>query len=260
MSVLKPLIGVINLSKKLSNDDVKTMVIACQEQLKQDVAPHWHKESWYVIFYEDPKKISPRAYPIVIFDAPDAPGALGYHAERNGKPYGRVFVDPVIQNGGVILYDPYNPQNVSLSSVLSHEIIELFIDLNANQWADGPYIKQGSSYAYEACDPVQSNSYSKKIGGKDVSLSNFVFPSWFDPQNSSQTPVDFLNAAPGAFQLAPGGYMIVRDSVGAEQQVFAEIKMARWVQDMKKHISGRTSRRLANITLTKKKPWWKYLF
>ncbi len=257
--ILKQLIGVINLSTKLSNEDVKLMTIACQEQLNHDVAPHWHMESAFVIFYDDPKKISTRAYPIVILDAPDAPGALGYHCEAGGKPYGRVFVDPVINNNGVILYDPSNPQNVSISSVLSHEIIELFIDKNANQWADGPYIKQGNSYALEACDPVQGNSYSKKIAGKEVSLSNFILPSWFDPQNPPHIHVDFLQTVNGAFSLAPGGYMIVRNAAGNEQQVFGEIRMTAWLQDMKKHMSGRTSRRISNATKVVKKPWWKYL-
>jgi hypothetical protein len=256
MPILRPLIGVINLSKKISDDDVKTMVMACQDQLNHDVAPHWHMESWFVIFYSDPKQISPRALPMVIFDAPDAPNALGYHSEMNGKPYGRVFVDPVLQNGGAILYDPANPQNVSVSSVLSHEIIELYIDRDANQWADGPQIREGSSYAYEACDPVQGNSYSKTINGKKVSLSNFILRSWFDPQNPVGNPVDFMHTCPGAFQLAPGGYMIVRSAPRTEQQVFGAIKMATWQHAVKKYPMGRTSRRVANVV---KKPWWKYL-
>lgn len=262
MSILRPLIGVINLSKKISNDDVKIMVIACQDQLNKDVAPQWQMDSWFVMFYPDPKTASLRAYPVVILDSPDTPEALGYHAEMNGKPYGRVFVNPILENSGVVLHDPANPQNVSVSSVLSHDIIEMFLDKDASKWVDGPQTRHGNVYACEACDPVQENLYAIQVGKKLVSVSNFILPAWFDLHNSPHTPVDFLNTAPGAFSIAPGGYMIVRTAPGTEAELFATIKMPDWVHAMKKLSASRTTRRLAPAIkpVVEKKKWWKYLF
>ncbi len=257
MPLLKPLIGVINLSKKLSNDDVKMMVVACQNQLNEDVAPAWHAEPWFIVFYPDPKTISLRAYPIVIFDSPDGSDVLGYHAEKNGRPYECIFIEPIIANGGAILYNPIRPQTTSISTMLSHKIIEAFIDKHTNKWADGPAIHEGSSYAYEACDPVQGSSYTKQIGTRLISVSNFLLPSWFNVQNPISNPVDFINVAPGPFQPAPHGYMVVRNNQGDVQQVFGKIKLAEWVLALKTHHTGRTSRRLVQL---KKKTWWKYLF
>lgn len=254
---LKPLIGIINLSSNVSNDDVKKMVIAVQEQLKHDVAPAWGKDYWFVMFYSDPKTISPRAYPIVICDNDTTPGALGWHAERGGKPYGKIMTDPVLQSGGVALYDKKNPQNVTVASVLSHEVIETFCDPDINLWVDGPRIYQGSCYAMEACDPVENNSYVVKAGTVSVSVSNFVLPSYFDNQGTHEK-FDFLGVLTAPFTLAPGGYMVVREAPGTEQQVFAQTKPAQWRLDMKAHkLSSRSKLRMP---VTAKKKWWKYLF
>jgi len=253
---LRPVIGVVNLSSNVSNDDVTKMVIAIQEQIKTDVAPAWRRDYWFIIFYSDPKSISPRAYPIAIIDNDTTPGALGWHAEQNGRPYGKVMTNPVLQNGGVVLYDPNNPQNVSVASVLSHEIIEVFVDPYVNVWADGPQIDQGSCYAMEACDPVENNSYSNTASGVSVSLSDFVLPAYFDSQGANEG-FDFLNVLTAPFSLAPGGYMVVRSAPGTEQQVFGRVQPAKWRLEMKKNKF--ISRSKQRMLTAKRKKWWQYL-
>lgn len=257
MSTLRPLIGIVNLSTNVSNDDVKKMVIAVQEQLKHDVAPAWGKDYWFVVFYSDPKTMSPRAYPIVIVDNDSTPGALGWHAEQGGKPYGKVMTSPVLNNGGVPLYDPKNPENISVASVLSHEVIETFCDPDINVWIDGPQIAQGSCYAMEACDPVENNSYTVKVGKELVSVSDFVVPAYFNDQGANEK-FDFLGVLKAPFTLAPGGYMVVRQAPGTEQQVFGHMKPMQWRLDMKAHKLG--SRGKARMPVEKRKKWWKYLF
>lgn len=258
MSYLRPLIGIVNLSSNVSNDDVKKMVVAIQEQLKYDVAHAWNRDYWFVIFYSDPKLMSPRAYPIVIVDNDSTPGALGWHAEQGGKAYGKVMTDPVLQNGGVALYDPKNPQNVSVASVLSHEVIETFVDPFINVWVDGPKIRQGSCYAMEACDPVESNSYINTSAGVPVSVSNFVNRSYFIPDVPAGTKLDHLGVLTAPFSLAPGGYMVVREQPGTEAQVFGAIRPPDWKMKMKGHNLG--ARTKARMPVDKRKKWWKYLF
>lgn len=257
MSVLKPLIGVINFSKKLSNDDVKTMVIACQNQLNEDVAPNWHLEPWFIIFYSDPKTISPRALPIVIFDSPDTSEVAGYHAERNGKPYECIFIEPILNNNGAILYNPIRPNNVTISTYLSHKIIETFIDQYSNKWVYGPKTSKGNLYACEACDPVQGHSYTKIIGDQTVSVSNFLLPSWFNIQNTNNCPTDFMNVSPGSFRPASNSYVIVKNNYGEVDKIFNKEKMVDWLLKLKTHYTSRTFRR---FTQAEKTPWWKYLF
>lgn len=256
MSILKPLIGIINLSSNVSNDDVKKMVIAIQEQLKYDVAPEWDRDFWFVMFYSDPKTMSPRAYPIVIVDNDSTPGALGWHAERGGRPYGKVMTDPVLQNGGVALYDAKNPQNVSVASVLSHEVIETFIDPYINVWVDGPKTRHGSCYAMEACDPVESSSYVNKSSGVPVSVSNFVTLSYFVQDAAADCRFDHLGILNAPFSMAPGGYMVVRHEPGTESEVFGAIRPPEWKMEMKAHkLGARTKQRMP---ITTKKKWWKY--
>lgn len=256
MTYLKPLIGIVNLSSKVTNDQVKLMTVAIQEQLKNDVAPAWNRDYWFVMFYSDPKTISPRAYPIVIVDNDSTPGALGWHAEQGGRPYGKVMVDPVLQNGGVILYDPKNPENVSISSVLSHEVIETFCDPYVNVWVDGPQTRHGSCYAMEACDPVESSSYAVKVGKNQVSVSNFVCSTYFIQDIPAGTRLDHLGILTQPFSLAPGGYMVVRQEPGTETQVFAATPPAEWKMQMKAHkLGARTKRRMP---VAKKKKWWRY--
>lgn len=255
---LRPLIGIVNLSSNVSNDDVIKMVIAVQEQLKNDVAPAWGRDYWFVMFYADPKLMSPRAYPIVIVDNDATPGALGWHAEQGGKPYGKVMTDPVLQNGGVPLYDANNPQNVTVASVLSHEVIETFVDPDINLWVDGPQIAQGSCYAMEACDPVESNSYVVKTGPTLVSVSDFVTREYFIRDAPATSKFDFLGVLHAPFSLAQGGYMVVREAPGTEAQVFGHAKPAQWRLDMKAHKLG--SRGKMRMPVGKQKKWWKYLF
>lgn len=258
MTTLRPLIGIVNLSSTVSDEDVKKMVIAVQEQLKNDVAPAWGRDYWFIMFYPDPKTISPRAYPIVIVDNDQTPGALGWHAERGGKPYGKVMADPVLQNGGVVLYDHANPSNISIASVLSHEVIETFIDPFINVWVDGPETGQGSCYAMEACDPVESNSYAYKLGNMLVSLSNFVLPSYFLGDPAPGVTFDQMGILTSPFSLASGGYMVIRSEPGTETQILAATPPPAWKLEMKQHkFASRTKARMPAI---RRKKWWKFLF
>lgn len=258
MTYLRPIIGIVNLSSKVSNDDVIKMVVAIQQQLKDDVAPAWGRDYWFIMFFADPKAMYSRAYPIVIVDNDSTPGALGWHAEQGGKPYGKVMVDPVLQNGGVTLYDPTNPQNVSVSSVLSHEVIETFVDPYVNVWVDGPRLAQGSCYAMEACDPVESNSYTNKVSGVLVSLSNFVNRAYFLSDPAPGTKFDHMGVLSAPFSLAPGGYMVVRNQPGTEAQVYGTMMPPAWKVQMKQHkLASRTKFRMPVVN---RKKWWKYLF
>ena len=84
-------------------------------------------------------------------------------------------------------------------------------------------LAQGSEYAFELCDPVQNDSYHVSVNGTMVSLSNFIFPSWFNseakvPQN---LPFDYMSNLKAPFTMSDGGYMIVRQA-GQESQVLGE--------------------------------------
>ena len=154
-------------------------------------------------------------------------GALGYHALDNDVIDAFIFAGPVLQSGGVALYDANNPQNVSVASVLSHEVCEMVGDQFASFWADGPSImaqdgQTYNQYALELSDPVEGNSYVVEVGGVKVSVSNFVLPAWFNQQaTATDAPFDHLHLLTSPFSMTAGGYMIVRMGNNV-QQVFGD--------------------------------------
>jgi len=239
-------IAIINQSTKVSDADIATMTEACSFQLTNHVAPPWGMTPVPVVFYQKGAILPGDARPIAIIDQPDTDGALGYHTEDGGKIWGRVFVNPVLTASGVVLCDPANIQNTSVASVLSHEVIEMFIDPFINSWCDGPQLPQGQCYALEACDPVEADSYvvqvQTKAGPVNVAVSNFILPAWFDVQSQQKNGYDYLNKLTAPFTMTQGGYLELRSAPGAEQQIFGE-KYPDWRKDTKAHSLSRTSQR-----------------
>lgn len=215
VDALAPTINVINRSTVLNDPDFKLMVEACQIQLAQHVAPMWLRGSWNLVMNQPESD----GYPIVIMDDPDQAGALGYHTETpDGKVWGRVFTKPVIQGKGTML-----DGSLSVSAVLSHEVIEAYCDPNVNLWADRG---DGIMVAYEACDPVENDTYAVTTkSGVNVSVSNFVLPAWFDSQTPGGTKLDFMAKLSSPYTMSHGGYMVLLNSTnGKTRNVFGSIE------------------------------------
>lgn len=236
-------IAVINESTLVNNTDCDIMCQAIQKQLNLHVLPAWNMKSGTVKFYADKTKVPGYAWVVSILDSATVAGALGYHSEDSDKIDGFIFCQTILSNGGKVLYDAQNPQNFTVSSVLSHEVCEMVGDRYANFWADGPTITQGSEYALELCDPVEGDSYSIDVNGQLVSLSNFIFPSWFNAQATVplNLPFDYLKKLSKPFSMTPGGYMIVAQG-GQVSQVFGEA-MPEWKKEMKKAAFSRNQRK-----------------
>ena len=128
------LIAVLNQSTLVSDANAATMTRAVAAQVRFDVAPLWDRAPAAVVFFADPKEVPPTAHGIVIVDMiQDQPkGVLGFHTEsQGGKLWGVVAAKPELDNGRKIKTGDW-----SVSTVLSHEVLEMFIDPNCNLWAD----------------------------------------------------------------------------------------------------------------------------
>lgn|SRR5574337_125416 len=222
------LIAVINESTLVTNDQVNTMCQAIQVQLDLHVLPAWNMKAGTIKFYADKNKVPGYAWVVNMLDNSTQAGALGYHSEDNDKIDAFIFAGPVLQNGGVVLHDPHNPQNTSVASVLSHEVCEMIGDRFAGFWSDGPAVvasdgKTYTEYALELCDPVEGDSYDIIVNGQTVAVSNFIFPSWFNAQATvpENMPFDYLKKLTKPFSMTSGGYLIVRQA-GNYQWIFGE--------------------------------------
>jgi hypothetical protein len=227
------LIAILNQSTLVTNADAEAMTQAVAAQVRYDAAPIWDRSPAAVVFYTDPSAVPAAAHGIALVDTiqNQPQGVLGFHTEdQGGKLWGVVAAKPELDNGAKVTTGDW-----SVSSVLSHEVLEMFVDPNCNLWAnDG----QGSAYSFEVCDPVEAPSYT--VNG--VSVSNFVTPSWFDPLAPATAQFNKLSQLHAAFSILKGGY-VVYESAGKEQQKFGD-EFPEWRREMKAGPLARTRRRL----------------
>jgi hypothetical protein len=227
-------IAVVNESPDITDKQARLMTEACRLQIVKHVAPLWALEPWAVRFYTKEKYVPQDSLEIVILEDEENADALGYHHETpNGHRYGRVFTRPVLGDGGAVTEAAH-----SVSTVLSHEVIEAFIDPDINLWAEG---RPGEMWAYEACDPVQEDAYRIRANGRLVYVANFVLPTWFDLQNPKGTRYDYLRLVDKPFRMTSGGYAIFWNGTGAERIKYG--RRTRRRKDVKNHVAARSHRR-----------------
>ena len=240
------LIAVINESKLVTNAEVSTMCQAIQVQLDLHVLPAWNLKAATITFYADATKVPGYAWIVSMLDNSTQAGALGYHAEDNDKVDAFIFSEPVLSNGGVaMVFNPSNPDQYTVSATLSHEVCEMVGDRYAGGFSQGPQISTGNLYCQELCDPVENDSYPITVAGVQIAVSNFLFPSWFNPQatKAANAPFDYLKKLTAPFSMDAGGYMIIAslDNEGqvTAKHVFGE-KMPQWRRE---YVKGEFYRR-----------------
>jgi|SRR5215217_2393269 len=191
-------LAVINESTAITHADVVKAARKCDAQLQMHVAPAWNMIPPQIVSCENREQIPDDADILTILDQSDSPGHVGYHrVTPDGRPYLRVFVHPILIHGGEFLTG-----SLSVSSVMSHEICEWFVDRFLNVWVDGP----DGQYALEICDPVAEDTY--EIDG--VSVSNFVYRPFFDPQAPLTSQFDHLRIVKTPFTARPGCHLHVQ--------------------------------------------------
>jgi hypothetical protein len=175
---------------------IDAMRKALNVQLR-DVARVWGEYVFTVV--DDARR---QGFAIVLLDDSDAADALGYHdLDARGRPYARVFVDSILENGGTWMRGAS-----SLSATVTHEVCELVGDPTANHWVENA---RGSLVAVELCDPVESCAYTIGLrDGRRVSVSDFVYPDWFNPYVAAGTKVDHMGVLRKPFEIASDGYVI----------------------------------------------------
>jgi hypothetical protein len=231
------LIAILNKSTVVADTDVSAMTEAVHEQVRMDAAPHWERAPAAVVFYTDPGPVPADAHGITIVDTiQDVPkDVLGFHTEgRGGRIWGVVAAKPALDHGGQATTGDW-----SVSSLLSHEVLEMFVDPNCNLWADDG---KGSTYSLEVCDPVEAPTYT--VMG--ISVCNFVTPAWFNPRAPATAQFDKLGHVSAAFSIARGGYVVYEKAGQAHQQFGHDFPG--WRKKMKSGSLSRGGRRLTQAS------------
>lgn len=232
------LIALLNNSQRYRGREgiLNDMAVAVTYQLRMHVAPSWKVLPWRCVYYSDERNVPIGAYRLWVLDSSGAAGLLGYHGQDpGGNAYGRVFVDPIISRGGTDLLGPR-----SVSIVVSHEACEMMMNPEINSWRQ---LRDGRMTVEELCDAVQGDYYNINVGGKQVSVSNFLLPSWFDYAPGSASKFDYMGKLGGPFSLSRGGYMMVMSN-GQIRNVFGsqEAEAEFYSDESKLHEAARGSR------------------
>lgn len=176
-----------------------SFAIALGKQIADDFAPAWDLAPWSVEVLSADDTRPEGAADLVIFDTSDDPRLAGYHDKTpDGRAYGRGFV-----GGGSL---------ANLELTLSHEGLELLGNTEADLVVHGT---DDVHRCREACDPCEDVSYpAEGSPGITHTMSDFVFPTWFEPETPAGTPVDFRGALTKPGTKTSGGYFLEEDEHG----------------------------------------------
>ena len=215
---MSQILRLLNASAEVSEVDLLLMAEAIQTQLARDLGPAWGLLAPEVVSGDDGQADSD--WVMTLSDATD-PGVLGYHTDL-GVPNSVICVGEILGYGGSVLQNA--GVNPSVSSVVSHEAMEMTVDPLATMWEprdDGTFV------ALEVADPAQGWYYN--VG--DVAVADFVTPPWFLASSLARgAKVDFLGLSAGGGKVSPEGYIVVKAADGSTSSVFGEATTGLWVK------------------------------
>jgi hypothetical protein len=209
---------VANISTTIAADEFEAALRAIEHQVNAQFQPEWHVAATLRGVALD---LQAAAAPIddhadaILYVGARAQDptrgvdeAIGYHDTNHANvPYGFVFLDVCER------------QHEVWTTTLSHEVLELLVDPNAEKTVPGahPTIPGRTvRYDLEVCDPTQGDSYL--VDG--VRVSNFVGRSYFGLVGGSGR-TNFLGLELAAFGVRRNGYVQYEDGQKAHQ-VFGE--------------------------------------
>jgi hypothetical protein len=230
-------VAIINASKTLEDGAVKKAIPALQKQVARDFAPQWGVAA-DLVFVAANAKPPAGSWWLVILDDSDAAGALGYHdVTVEGLPLGKVFA------ASDALY------GLEWTVTASHELLEMLADPAINLTAlvesefDPAQNVVTRAYAYEVCDPCEADGDGYAIDG--VLVSDFVYPSWFEPFRKKGTKFDHRGLIDAPLALRPDGYLSVLDisSGSGWQQIYVPPAQGKQRYGARAQVGSRRERR-----------------
>lgn len=245
------IITVINLSKKIADEELHVAIRAINRQIHEDFEPYWSLGA--VLRLEGRSSNTPDKLGLpdlrgdavlYLWDQVDVPGALGYHdMNARGIPFGFVFTQLAESLGE------------KWSVTLSHEALELIADPLVNLLVAGPHPAEDRMvfHWYEMSDAVQNETYLCD----NVTVSNFLLPLYFTPDAEPGGRNDFLGRAHGGATLAsfgvnPGGYIGFFDPKLGKHVTFAGAGDERAMQRLaikREQAAGRRACRTGSLPL-----------
>ena len=181
-------IALVTETNRVSTSALTKAAAALDKQVKRDFSGPWGINASVSAFsaLED----VPTDYWVVIIQDQIPYNAQGIHLDKDGQPFALVQWSP----------------DWALTS--SHEVLEMLADPFGNRLVAGKSPKPGQgrvNFLVEVCDPSEAAQFGYTVNG--IRLSDFYFPSFFDPVQASGVRYSFTDAIRMPRQILKGGYI-----------------------------------------------------
>ena len=191
-------ISVINSSTALTDAELADALPAFQKQISRDLLAAWGLDATLQLVRKGATP-PPGTWWFTVLDDAEQGFQLGYHdLTPEGLPAGRLYA----RTAKVI--------EAKWSVAFSHELLEMIVDPDVNLAVFEQTGDVLQLYAYEVCDACRADEHAYDIDG--VTVSNFVYPAWFESFQKPPVRFDHVGKITAPFQLLSGGYISVNPS------------------------------------------------
>lgn len=218
------MIVVVNRSTLVTDDVVQLMVDAVDYQLRTHVASSWSCLPESVVHLGVDSGYTPRPGDGVVTLVNDQDDATELWAARQpGVRHDFVLVRPQLDNGAGLTDGAF-----PISVAVSHAVIEMQINPTLGLWA--AYGAQ--TVPVEVCDPVEGESYAVMIPARGrVLVSEFVTPSWFDPNAAPLERFSINRIITKPFDRSRTGALVTMANDGSDQTSYGDQYLP-WQQNL----------------------------
>jgi hypothetical protein len=206
-------VALLSGTSRVSFPELARVSAAIQRQVTRDFGPIWEVDAT-VDAFASAGDVPPGYWPVTVLDSIPVVNASGYHLDERGQPFAKILWSP------------------TWSLAASHEILEMLADPFGSQTVSGPSVKSPNervSYLVEVCDPCESSdcAYTINTGlaGKEVVVSDFYTPDYFDPVPIIGKRYSFGGNIGGPRQVLNGGYLSWQTTDGHIWQLFGPAEM-----------------------------------
>lgn len=225
---------------RISSEDMVTIAEAINTELR-DFSSKWRSTLFQLKVYPRGEAVK-GGFQYYLKDETDIPGAYGYHTKTSEtEAIAYTFVETILQQSTNGILKANTISGTSVARITSHEVLEMIGNPLVNEIVfanfelipdfryilfdrdhpDGSEVKKDAFENFtvnnillvnvlkEVANPVQANTVTLKIRNKDVDVSDYVYPSWFDITNV-KGPYNYKKTLIKPFTLDPGGYVDTR--------------------------------------------------
>jgi hypothetical protein len=188
MSLTK-FIGLVSETDQVNSSELQRVAGAIDKQVKRDFAGPWGISA-SVNSFASLDDVPTDYWVVVVRDDIGYEGAAGIHLDQDGQPFALVQADS------------------EWSLTASHEVLEMLADPFGNRLVAGesPKSKQGRvNFLVEVCDPSEAADCGYTVNG--VLVSDFYFPSFFDPVGAKDVRYSFTSSLPRPRDIVREGYL-----------------------------------------------------